>query len=619
MTIYLRPSTRPAYLGIFLLVMTCGAAHSQGSSFQNPQKRLSELSTHYRQGKLSDTLYLRGADSIASSLLNDDSLVEELAIYRQVAFGNKDLGRGRMMYYRYLAYLAINKNNYGSAIYYSEKNNEEAVKIGVFEKEGIPHSDLFAVSVYQNNEDYPRLIAKYNTLLPQLGKLPEMVSAGKMSGEQGYVALSIIGAAVWAFYKTHDTVHAEEGMRLCERVIEEVNKQPEKYKKYLTFYNYDYHIMCYERARHGGRMDSAQHFLELSIGEVRSPGYLQHLQAASMIDTYSEAFDFFYDRRKLDSARYYLDQVRNISDSQIGFAGIRQGILLEGESKLLAAKGDYPSAYGMLEKLYRMKDSALHAVNADKDNNLYGLAEAENARKELIQTEAKQQRTEKLNFFLVLFFTLLVIGGVAGFMIYRSRQRQRMLNLQLGLARNFHDEIGPMVLYANTLVKKELEERPSVRGEELRNQVSYIMEAVRGISHDLKSNELNTLDGLYKEVTASLEKIRDSTGVDFTIRVNDGSRVLGHLQYMNLKKIIDELISNSIKHAQCKRITLDLKATGRQLLIAYSDDGKGMAPERRGGIGMQNIQERTNLLNGDFQLHNAYPEGYFIHVTIPLL
>jgi len=599
--------------------MTCGAAHSQDSSFQNPQKRLSELSTHYRQGKLSDTLYLRGVDSIASSLLNDDSLVEELAIYRQVAFGNKDLGRGRMMYYRYLAYLAINKNNYGSAIYYSEKNNEEAVKIGVFEKEGIPHSDLFAVSVYQNNEDYPRLIAKYNTLLPQLGKLPEMVSAGKMSGEQGYVALSIIGAAVWAFYKTHDTVHAEEGMRLCERVIEEVNKQPEKYKKYLTFYNYDYHIMCYERARHGGRMDSAQHFLELSIGEVRSPGYLQHLQAASMIDTYSEAFDFFYDRRKLDSARYYLDQVRNISDSQIGFAGIRQGILLEGESKLLAAKGDYPAAYGMLEKLYRMKDSALHAVNADKDNNLYGLAEAENARKELIQTEAKQQRTEKFNFFLVLFFTLLVIGGVAGFMIYRSRQRQRMLNLQLGLARNFHDEIGPMVLYANTLVKKELEERPSVRGEELRNQVSYIMEAVRGISHDLKSNELNTVDGLYKEVTASLEKIRDSTGVDFTVRVNDGSRVLGHLQYMNLKKIIDELISNSIKHAQCKRITLDLKATGRQLLIAYSDDGKGMAPERRGGIGMQNIQERTNLLNGDFQLHNAYPEGYFIHVTIPLL
>jgi len=205
-------------------------------------------------------------------------------------------------------------------------------------------------------------------------------------------------------------------------------------------------------------------------------------------------------------------------------------------------------------------------------------------------------------------------------MIYRSRQRQRMLNLQLGLARNFHDEIGPMVLYANTLVKKELEERPSVRGEELRNQVSYIMEAVRGISHDLKSNELNTVDGLYKEVTASLEKIRDSTGVDFTIRVNDGSRVLGHLQYMNLKKIIDELISNSIKHGACSMITLYMKATDQRLLLQYSDNGRGIAPgSPAGGIGMQNMKERTNLLNGDFELHNAYPDGYSIDISIPLL
>jgi len=610
-------STRPAYFLLFLAVMIAGSAHSQDLK---AQKRLSSLSARYREGKLSDTLYLKGVDSIVSNLLNEDSLVDELATYRQAAFGNKDLGRYRMLYYRYLAYFAINKNNYGSAIYYSEKNNEEAVKIGVFEKEGIPHSDLFAVSVYQNNEDYPRLIAKYDTLSPVLEKLPAMVSAGKMSGEQGYVGLSILSAAVWAFYKTHDTVHAEEGICLFERVMGEVKKQPEKYKKYITWYNYDYHVVCYERARYSGRMDSAQAYLEKAIGEVRSPDFLKLLRAASMIDTYSEAFDFFYERRKLDSARHYLDEVRNITDSQVGFAGIRQGILLEGESKLLAAKGDYPAAYGMLEKLYRMKDSALHAVNADKDNNLYALAEVENARKELIQTEAKQQRIEKFNFFLVLCCVLLVIGGVSGFMIYRSGLRQRMLNLRLGLARNFHDEVGPMVLYANTLVKKELEERSSPRLDELRNQVSYIMEAVRGISHDLKSNELGTVDGLCKEVAVSLEKMRESTGVDFTIRVNEGNRVLGHLQYTNLKKIVDELISNSIKHAQCKRITLNLKVSGRQLLIVYSDDGKGISPERLpGGIGMQNIEERANLLNGDFQLHNAYPEGYFIDVTIPLL
>ncbi|HEY4208755.1 MAG TPA: ATP-binding protein [Puia sp.] len=611
------PNVRHACFVLILLAAAGGAAHAQTSS---PQRRLGELLTRLREGKVADTVYLKGVDSIAPALLNDDSLPAELSTYRQIAFGNSGLGRYRMWYYRYLAVFAINKNNYGSAVYYSEKNNQEAIKIGVFEREGIPHSDLFAISVYQNNKDYPRLITKYNSLLPQLNKLPMAAAAGKISGEQGYIALSIIGASVWAFYKTRDTTHAGEGIRLFGRVLEVVNRQPEKYRKYLTRYHYDYDIMCYERARYLGQLDSAQGYLEQAIGEVRSPGYLKHLQASTFVDTYSEAFDFYYDRGRLDSARYYLDAVRNIPDSQIGFSGIKEGILLEGGSRLLGAKGDYPAAYRMLMNLYQIKDSALHAVNADKDNNLYALAEAENAHRELIRSEAKQQRAEEFNFFLILVFSLLVVGGAAGFLIYRGIQRQRILNLRLELARNFHDEIGPMLLYVHTLVRKEMDERPSPRLEELKNQVGYVMEAVRSISHDLKSNELNTLEELYNEAAASLEKIRDSTGVDFTIKLNDGGRVLGHLQYTNLRKIIDELISNSIRHAQCRTITLNMKATGRTLLIAYSDDGKGIAPERLpGGIGMQNMQERTNLLNGDFHLHNTYPEGYFIDVTIPLL
>jgi signal transduction histidine kinase len=95
---------------------------------------------------------------------------------------------------------------------------------------------------------------------------------------------------------------------------------------------------------------------------------------------------------------------------------------------------------------------------------------------------------------------------------------------------------------------------------------------------------------------------------------------LSHLQYTNLRKIVDELITNSIKHAECSFITIDIKAMERHLRINYSDNGKGMLPGRQaGGIGLQNIQERVRSLNGDFQLHNAWPEGYSIDISIPLL
>jgi signal transduction histidine kinase len=36
------------------------------------------------------------------------------------------------------------------------------------------------------------------------------------------------------------------------------------------------------------------------------------------------------------------------------------------------------------------------------------------------------------------------------------------------------------------------------------------------------------------------------------------------------------------------------------------------------GIGLQNMQERVALLKGEFQLHNAWPQGYSINILIPL-
>jgi signal transduction histidine kinase len=190
----------------------------------------------------------------------------------------------------------------------------------------------------------------------------------------------------------------------------------------------------------------------------------------------------------------------------------------------------------------------------------------------------------------------------------------------LSLARNFHDEIGPMLLYANALVKKETETHPSPVLDELKAQIATSMEAVRSISHDLKSSRLCTVDSFYKEVSLLLEKIRRTTEIDFVIRLNNGTRILSYWQYSNLKNIVNELIGNSIKHAACGRITILIKAMERQLLICYSDDGKGMKPDIGSqGIGIRNVRERAELLKGSFRLDNAWPKGYSIELSIPFV
>ncbi|MHA4806521.1 sensor histidine kinase [Flavitalea flava] len=599
----------------------------QAQKTDSLKKHLAELSARYQGHFLPDTVYLKGVDSAAPLLLNDDSLKELLSVYRQIAFGNKTLGMYRGKYYTYLAIFSYNMNKYGSAIYYSEKNNEEKIKTGVFEKEGIPHSDLFAITLYYNNKDYARVFSKYNTLLPVLRKVPAGIRSGKISPEQVFVVFGILEAAIYSAFKTSDTAKGGEGIRISESILEAIREQPDKFKKYQTFYDYINHTILFAREKYLNHYTQAQNLLQMALTEVRSGGFLKHLQPSYTEELYTEAFDFYFDKERKDSAKRYLDLVEALHDSLVHFSNLRQGFLLESSTKLLAGNGQYEAAYKNLWKLYQMSDSAFYAVTSDKDNNLYALAEAENTRNELLNSETKKKQAEQFGFMLFFIMSLLIAGGVAWFLTFRTTQKQRLLNLQLSIARNFHDEIGPMLLYANTLVKKESESNPSNHVKELKIQLMNIMEAVRGISHDLKSRELSTIQSFYKETATVLEKIKITTGIDHQCSFSNGDRVLSHNQYTNLLRIMNELISNSIKHSGCTIISIEVAASDKDLRIAYSDNGKGMEQEQQltqdgntgGGIGMQNMEERTALLNGSFHRHNNYPEGYSIVISIPLI
>ena len=84
--------------------------------------------------------------------------------------------------------------------------------------------------------------------------------------------------------------------------------------------------------------------------------------------------------------------------------------------------------------------------------------------------------------------------------------------------------------------------------------------------------------------------------------------------------MMNELISNSIKHAGCSRITVLLQSMDGRFTISYSDDGRGMEPGSfSAGIGLGNIKERVALLKGSFELRNAWPEGYSIEISIPFV
>lgn len=579
--------------------------------------RLATLEAWHQARLLKDTDYLRSVDSIAPLLEAEDSLPRFLSSYQQIAFADPSLGRWRAYYYTYLALNAYNTNRFGSAIYYSEKNNEERIKAGLFERGDLAHSDLFALSLYYNNRDYPKVIAKLLALTPALQSIPAAVISGKASPEQVFIALSILQTAVYTYAKTGDVAARGAGFHLAEAIQQNVRQHPEKYAASFPKYDYLRHSTAYRNELSLGHNDKAQDLLHAAIRDVESPDFPGRLKADYGVSLYTEAVDFYFDHNQVDSARRYL-QILNGHGPNAAYAVTDPGFLLINDSRLLAHEQQYAAAYQSLHKAWLLRDSAFYNVSSDRDNNLYALAEAGNARAELIRAEESKRAAKQSNLFLFFILTLIVLGGLSAFLVYHARQQRRLLQLQAHLASNFHDTVGPMLLYANALVKKESESHPSEGLDQLKSQIGQIMAAVRGISHDLKSNRLGTISALGRDLDTLLEKIREATGIAFTLTVENGNAILSHFQMTHLLKIVHELISNSVKHAACSKITIAMKGFPRNLQIDYTDDGKGIDPAATGGIGLQNINERTASLRGRFELNNNFPNGYTAALSIPL-
>ena len=563
---------------------------------------------------------MKAVDTVAPVLLTADSLPAWLSLYRGIAFGDARWAKYRAHYYTYLAMHASAKNQYGSAIYYSEKNNEERIAAGEFRKDGLSHSDLVALTIYSNNHDYSRVLTRFRELRPALIKIPAAVRTDSVSAEDISVGLMICNAVVYAACKAGDTVVAEETAGLGDRIAASIGVSLSKYGERVIQFYYLCHLSDFERERFLRHYAAAGDVLQQAIGEVQAKGFPSRLRPAYVEFTFTEAFDFYFGQDRIDSARRYAALVRSLNQRGVEYSQLDPEFLPEANSKLEAKEGRYKEAYEALAREYRLRDSAFYAVSADKDNNLYASTAQENTQAELLRTEEKRRKAERVTLFLFAILGLLLVGGYAIFLSSRSRQRQRLMNLQLNLARNFHDEIGPMLLFANALVKKEMEERPSPGLVELKTQTAQIMDAVRGIAHDLKSNRLSTLDSFGQEMTMLLEKIRRTTGIDFEFRLNNGARVLSNWQYTHLTKIVNELVSNSIKHAGCSRITIAIVSIANSFSIRYTDDGRGMEPGSfSAGIGLANIKERAALLKGMFELHNSWPEGYTIDISIPFV
>ena len=92
------------------------------------------------------------------------------------------------------------------------------------------------------------------------------------------------------------------------------------------------------------------------------------------------------------------------------------------------------------------------------------------------------------------------------------------------------------------------------------------------------------------------------------------------LSLLNLYRLIQELINNSLKHAEAKEILVQLNKDDEQIVVMVEDDGKGYDHQNvKEGMGSENLRSRINFLKGELSIQSKPGEGTSSLITIPLI
>jgi len=198
----------------------------------------------------------------------------------------------------------------------------------------------------------------------------------------------------------------------------------------------------------------------------------------------------------------------------------------------------------------------------------------------------------------------------------REREKRR-------IARELHDELGQVLtvqqldveLLAADAGRRWPELLPRVQA--IRARIEDALAVTRRISGDLRPLVLDDL-GLVAALEWLVEQARARAGIGGRLVVEGDASRLGDEMATALFRIAQESITNVMRHADARQVTVELDV-GDEVLLRVSDDGHGIdsrAPRR--GLGLRGIEERARLLGGRASVGDAPGGGTRVEVCLPL-
>ena len=212
-------------------------------------------------------------------------------------------------------------------------------------------------------------------------------------------------------------------------------------------------------------------------------------------------------------------------------------------------------------------------------------------------------------------------GSVQRDALRRAVQAQEVERRRL--ARELHDETGQaltsILLGLAAVERSESAEAAHAAAAALRELVVKTLQDVRRLAVELRPSALDDF-GLEPALRRLGQTVREGGSLDVQVEARLGGQRLPADVETALYRIVQEALTNVIKHADARHVSIVLTRKQASVLVMIEDDGRGFDPllPSAEGLGLQGMRERVELLDGSFQVEAAPRTGTTLIVELPL-
>ncbi len=395
--------------------------------------------------------------------------------------------------------------------------------------------------------------------------------------------------------------------------------------------------------------DSALYFYKKALpifkkykkSRLISNNYNNQAQAYSLIGNYKRVIELY---EKTDTIKL------------IDYDKKTRAVYYKNKVKAYKKVNDFRNAFIFSEKLISISDSindtkqniAISEIKEKYDNATLRAEKAEGEKQILIE---QKNRAKNKNIAIVLGI-LLLFGTIIFLLIQKNTKRKQLLAEQdkelekqkvatllkdqeinsinamiegqekerQRIANDLHDDLGGLM----ATVKLQFNVLKEQQTPELFNKTNNLLDQaynkVRSIAH-AKNSGVIAKQGLLKAVKNMAHNVSSASTID--IEVTDyglESRLENSLE-LSIFRIIQELTTNIIKHAEATHATISLTNHEDSLNIMIEDNGKGFNTNKvvqNNGMGLHSIEKRVEHLEGEFKIESQPNQGTTIIIDIPL-